>query len=451
MEHFIGLDIGTSAVKGLLLSKDGITVAKASGEYAYYKQGSGKLMEPAVFLDTCFGVIRSLASHVPTDGTLNGICPCCASGNLIFLDEEKKPLTPIIGWQSEIDPNELKGFYTAEEADAVYQTVGWPTAVTFPGGYFPWIAKHRPDIIERSSMICMSAEYLNFALTGSFGLSHSMGTPFYLMDQAKGIYNRAMLDRFGIKEEQLPPIRNKGSVVGNVTEEAAAKLQITAGIPVVLGSFDHPSCATGAGVYTPGEVLLSCGTSWVEFFPVETREEAIATGLLVDRYMLSGAPYCVMSSIPSLSVKIDALRERYLKGISHKELDELAVQAEAGCHGLTFDFTEADFDKADSYSQSDVARAIYESAARLLKTNLDDAAKKGLKSDKITMVGGITNTAVCMQIIADTLGCEITVVNGVSAGAAGAAMLAGIGAGVYADEADAFAKMNFAPRVYTAK
>ena len=448
MEHFIGLDIGTSAVKGLLLSADGTTVATASGEYSYYNQGSGKLLKPADFLDSCFGVIAELASHLPSDGVLAGICPCCASGNLIFLDEKKKPLTPIIGWQSEIDPEECRDFYTAEEAAAVYKTVGWPNSNTFPVAYFPYIAKNRPDIIQRSSMICMSAEYLNFALTGEFAISPSMGTPFYLMDQKNGCYHKPMLERLGIREEQLPTIQNKGTVVGKVTEEAAAQLRITPGVPVVLGSFDHPSCATGAGVYTPGEVLLSCGTSWVEFFPVKTREEAIATGLLVDRYMIDGAPYCVMSSLPSLSVKIDALRERYLKGVSHRELDELAVKASAGCHGLTFDFTEADFDKADSYSKSDVARAIYESAARLLRDNLDTAAKNGLPSDKITMVGGITNTAVCMQIIADTLGREITVVNGVSAGAAGAAMLAAIGVGTFRNEKDAFARMNFTPRVY---
>ena len=77
----------------------------------------------------------------------------------------------------------------------------------------------------------------------------------------------------------------------------------------------------GSGVFEEGEMLLSCGTSWVEFFPVKSRKFAISTKGLVDRFMLDGSPYCVMKSITSISEKIDALRLHYLGEISHKEYD----------------------------------------------------------------------------------------------------------------------------------
>jgi sugar (pentulose or hexulose) kinase len=288
----------------------------------------------------------------------------------------------------------------------------------------------------------MNAEYLNFALTGRWGISHSMGTPFYLMDQASGTYNKPLLEKLGISEDMLPPIYDKGTVLGTLTLKAAERLGLSTDTKVVLGSFDHPSGAMGSGVFEEGEMLLSCGTSWVEFFPVASREFAISTKGLVDRFMLDGAPYCVMKSITSVSEKIDALRLHYLGKIPHSENDELLRGSKLGCNGLRFNFTEEDYTKAEGYSRSDVARAIIEGAALILKENLENLEKCGLSADRITMIGGISNSAECVRVASEVLGRPIRVANGQAAGAVGAALLGGIGAGIYKNEKDAFSVIN---------
>ena len=452
MNCFIGLDMGTSAVKGALVSEAGDTLATASGEYRYdvdAEKGS-KLLDPEEFLSVCFDVVNRLAEQAGEGNRVAAICPCCASGNLVLLDENDAPLIPIIGWQSSVDADEFSTWFSDAERDALYEKIGWRPFPGFPLAYLAWINAHRRDLLDRAKTVCMSAEYFNLALTGKLGISPSMGTPFYLMDQAKGEYNLELIDRIGVRLDQLPPVYNKGTVVGTVTPEAAKRVKLEVGTPVVLGSFDHPSCATGAGVYNEGEMLLSCGTSWVEFFPIKDRSFGIGTRFLVDRYMLSGAEYCVMSSIASISVKIDSLRAKLLGIISHREFDELSLKAPVGSNGLEFQFDEGDIERAKGHDKYDIARAITESAAKLLKKNLAIAEAKGLTVDRVTMVGGMTNSAVCVQIIAETLGRDIRVVNGVSAGAVGAAMLAGIGAGCFKDERDAFGKMNFKEVVYHA-
>lgn len=439
MDCFIGLDIGTSAVKGALISEKGETLAVHSEEFNYYFENDAKLMCPDEFVDTCRKVINTLADN--TQGhRIRSICPCCASGNLILLDEKNSPITPIIGWQTKIS-DELSEFYTDKEAAEIYPACGWPAIPSFPIAYIPAIKKHAPHIFERAKMFCMSAEYLNFVFTNNWGISHSMGTPFYLLDQANGTYNKKLLEKLSISEAKLPAIYDKGTVLGTVLPSAG--LAVPPDTKIVLGSFDHPSGATGSGVYDYGEMLLSCGTSWVEFFPVESREKAINTKFLVDRYMLDGAPYCVMTSLESVSIKIDNLREHYLGKISHKEFDDLALQAQKGCNGLEFDFTDSDFTKANGFEKCDIARAIIESAAKLLKRNLEKVKEKNLFADKITMIGGITNSELCVKIIAETLEQNINVVNGVSAGAVGAAMLAAIGVGTFKNERDAYANMHF--------
>lgn len=442
MEYLIGLDLGTTAIKGVITSTEGNVLKTVSGGYHYYGDTNEKLLKPEEFLDVCFSVIKSLTEATKADDRILAVCSCCASGNLIMLGQNNEPLTPIIGWQSLVPQADRDAFFSEEERAEAYKTVGWPLGCRMPAVYLAWIKQHKPELIEHAETIAMNAEFLGFALTGKWGISPSMGTPSFLMDQEKGVYNKTLLKKLGIAEEKLPPIFEKGTVLGNVLAEAAEKTGLSAETKVVLGSFDHPSGAMGAGVFEEGEMLLSCGTSWVEFFPVASREFAISTKGLVDRFMLHGAPYCVMKAITSVSEKIDALRYHYLGEISHKEYDDLAKAAPLGCNGLTFRFTEEDYTIDPKYTKSDIARAIIEGAAYILKENLKNLEKCGLKAEKVTMIGGISNSAVCVQIVSDVLERPVGVMNGQAAGAIGAAMLAGMGIGLYKTEKDAFSAFN---------
>ena len=440
MEFYVGLDIGTSAVKGALMSGDGTVVRVADKKFSYIFEGSFKLLDPDRFVDTCFAVIRELASSA--DGRIAALCSCCASGNPLFLDEDNKPLTRIIGWQSEIPQADLDAVYTKEEQDDIYRIVGWDFFGGMPAADLAWIKLHRPDILEKTKMLTMSAEYMNFLLTGKWGVSRSMGTPFYLIDQEKGEYSKMMLDKFGLTADMLPPIFEKGTVLGSVLPDKAEELGLDAGTKIVLGSFDHPSGALGAGVFDEGDLLLSCGTSWVELFPVASREFALTTGGLVDKFMINGTPWCVMASVDSLSDRIDALRERFFGKISYADFDRLAAAGKPGCGGLRFDFSDVDSAEADGREKPDIARAIIESAAYLLKDNLAKLEKIGLFADRIVAIGGITNSKVSIDIISDVMEQEITVVNGQSAGAVGSCLLAGIGVGAFGGERSAFEIMK---------
>ena len=439
MDFFIGLDIGTTAIKGVLMSSEGKIIKTVSGGYDYYCKGNKKLLEPDGFISTCFSVIRSLA-EVKGGDTVKAVCSCCASGNLILLDKNDNPVTPIVGWQTTVSEEDKNAFFTGEEQKAFYKTVGWPLGSRFPALYIAAINLHEPQLLEQTKTVAMSAEYLNYCLTGKWGISVSMGTPSFLIDQEKGEYNYPLLQKLGIADKNLPPIQNKGTVLGEILPEIAKKLNLSPDTKVVLGSFDHPSGATGAGVFSEGEMLLSCGTSWVEFFPVASREFAISTKGLVDRFMINGTPYCVMKSITSISEKIDALRNHYLGEISHKVFDELAEKAPFGSGGLRFDFTDNDYKIGDGYSKSEIARAIIESAAYILKSNLETLEKCGLKAEKITMIGGISNSPACVRIVSEVLEKPVKVVNGQCAGAVGACMLAGIGVGIYKNEREAFSR-----------
>lgn len=438
MNLLMGLDIGTTAIKGVLMSAEGQIIKTVSGGYDYYCKDNKKLLNPADFIDVCFSVIKLLADSKEKGDKVLAICSCCASGNLILLDKNDNAVTPIIGWQTTVSEEDKNAFFSADEQTAFYKTVGWPLGSRFPALYLAAINIHEPELIKKTKTVAMSAEYLNFMLTGKWGISVSMGTPFFLLDQEKGRYNYPLLEKLGIADKNLPPIFDKGTVLGEVLPEISEKLNLSIDTKVVLGSFDHPSGAIGAGVFNEGEMLLSCGTSWVEFFPVRSREFAISTKGLVDRFMINGTQYCVMKSITSISEKIDALRKHYLGEISHKEYDELALKSPFGCNGLRFDFTDRDYRLGNNYSRCDIARAIIEGAAYILKSNLENLEKCGLNANRVTMIGGISNSPICVKIVSEVLGMPVRVVNGQCAGAVGSCLLAGVGIGLYRDEAEAF-------------
>ena len=367
---------------------------------------------------------------------------------MLMLDTDDVPITPIIGWQTTVSEEDFAEFYTAEEKKEIRALAGWPVGRGFPASYIPAIRKYRPDIFEKAAKIIMTPEYLAYTLSGSFGISHSLAMPSTLCDQVNGKYNEKLLRKLGVSENMLPALYTKCTQIGRVKADLADKLGLSSGCKVVLGSFDHPAGAMGSGVYEVGAGLLSLGTSWVVLLPIKDRSDIACSSGLVDRFLGADAPYCIMKSVPSISDKINKLRERFFGKISHAEFDALVSKSAFGAGGLRFDFSDEDTSRAVGYSSADIARAIIESAAYKLKSSLDTLAASGMSADDFTVIGGITNSAVCIKVLSEVIGKPLAVVNGESAGAVGSAMMAAVGVGAFSDVKSAFAKMNFKSVTY---
>jgi len=442
----IGLDIGTSSVKGVLMSKEGKVQKTAREAFVYTKLENGGLEITADdFTAVCCSVIKELAEAA--EKPVQGICASSASGNLLVLDKKNRPVTPIFNWQDQRVTNEVAEILDELDLDKFYRRVGWPfDQKTFPLALLCYIKKHTPEKLTESGMVCMSTEYLYYKLTGKWGISISAGTPFYLIDQRIGTYIPELLDKLDICESQLPPVMPCGKVLGGVTEEAAALTGLTAGASVVLGSFDHPSAARGVGVLKEGEMLLSCGTSWVGFVPVADRNKAIEAKLLVDPFLSAGGGnWAAMFSLPSLSERIRLYVNRYVDTTENAYciLSDLAAKSVSGANGLCIcPVDEPDDNKVAGYSKEDIARAIMEGTVRLLKEKLDDLAEQKMKAESAVMVGGPSVDPMWHRLIEEICGVKVRVLHGAHAGAVGAAMLAGIGLSLYQDEADAHAICN---------
>lgn len=441
----IGLDLGTSMLKGVVIDLSGQIVASGSVAMVYQAEGPVCEFEADLFYDKLASLTRQLVSHVPADLRLLGLSMASASGNTVLVGHSGRPLRPAISWLDQRVTNEMETVFENVDLSDTHRIVGWPFLRSFPLAHLAWLKVHQAAVLQAADKICLSTDYALYRLTGEWGIDPSTATTFYLQDQVRQQWHQPYLDALGLDPDRLPPIRETGTTLGRVSEQAAAETGLPAGLPIILGAFDHPCAARGSGVLNKGQVLLSAGTSWVLFFPEEDRENLLKQKLLCDPFLHEKGLWGGMASLPAISRKIDALIRRWISDRADRlaVFTQMASQAPAGADGLIINLDRTD-ESTDFSGQTrpNVARALMEGTAFLLAAKMSKMKEAGIDVSSLSMVGGVAENATWSQIVCAVLGQPISVINGSLSGAVGAAILAGCGVGIFADEREAAAHMQ---------
>lgn len=424
-KYFIGLDLGTSSVKAVLF--DGEKVIKKTASPFSIKDCTltdgvtYKGFDIDSYAETVFKVISTLASKV--DGNVYGISMASASGNTVVCDKNGKPMLDAYSWTNGVIEKESQMVYGSLTSSYVQNVCGWPYFSTFPLSHLAQIKVHKPEVIDNLGMVCMSTEYLLYKMTNKWGIDKSTAVPFYLLEQQAGNWHEPYLKALGITKDKLPKVYNSGDLLGEITEEFASKYKINKDCKVFLGSFDHPSGAIANGVVNEGELLLSCGTSWVLFFPYKDRQKLIKNNLLCDTFLSSEKGlWGAMCSIAQVSLKIDKIIDKTFDGKDKLMLfNEYSQKASRGAGGLSIN-PVLDSDKDfSSYSKENVARALMEGAANMLKEKFENLKQLGITFNLAKMAGGPSKSSVWVDVIRYTLNIPVEVIYGVDSGAVGAA------------------------------
>ena len=425
MKYSIGLDLGTSSVKAVLF--DGEKVIKS--ESAPFEIKQCKLNNGAEYTgfsadkyaETVFGVISKLASHV--DGKVCGIAMASASGNTVLCDKNGNAIIDAYSWTANPYFEETeKVFGVIEQKDAA-KVSGWGYFGTFPLSHLAHIKVNVPETFEKCEKVCMSTEYLLYKMTGKWGIDKSTAVPFYLLEQETGKWHKPYLDALGITENMLPEVYESGALLGEITQDFADKYGIDKNCKVYLGSFDHPSGAIANDVVSEGQLLLSCGTSWVLFFPYHDRETLIENCILCDTFLSSQKGlWGGMLSIPQISKDVDKiLTNNVSKKDKIKLFNQYSKMAEVGAGGLKINpATDSDKDFS-GYSKENISRAVMEGAAYLLKEKLEYLKQLGITFESVKMAGGPSQSEIWVDIIRYVIDKPVQVVYGVDSGAVGAA------------------------------
>lgn len=427
MERYaIGLDLGTSSVKAVLFSTEKGVVAKDSAKFTYapahLPDGSEYLgINMEKFYRTICSVLQNLGKKLPDGADFGGIAMASASGNGVLCDKEGNALIDAYSWLTPAMSAEIATVFGADFGPAVREAAGWGLAPSFPLGQFSHLRVHAPELLDRADVVCMATEYVLHRLTGKWGIDVSTATPFYFLDQKKRAWNKDFLDTLGIPESKLPSLMESGDLLGEMTETGAADAGLPVGTRVFVGSFDHPTAARACNIEKEGDLLISCGTSWVCFFPKNDRAEIMAHNLSADPFLTPDGPWGTICSLARAGERIDELTARFFGDAENMfvAFDEAAAKAPRGAEGLSFNPMEQ-LPDLTGYSKENIARAIMEGVANALKKRMGDI----VKVERITMCGGPSVSPVWPLVLADIFGVPVNVTYGAHSGAVGAAKYA---------------------------
>ncbi len=428
--YLIGLDLGTSSVKGVLTDAAGSVLAEATEDTQLLQPRDGWVeVDPEQHYRKVCAVIRQLAAASP--GRVGALAMAAASGNTLLTDADGMPLTNIINWMDRRAEQNPPAALAGLTGETVSQVTGWPCVSSFPLAHLAWLKENAPETLRSAAHVGMDTDWLIFQLTGSWRMDRSTATTFHLQEQVRGRYYQPFLERLGLRPGQLSELAESGVAVGALRPRAAADTGLDENTVVVTGCFDHPAAARAVGVLEAGQLMFSCGTSWVGFTPHPDRQALVDAKMLCDPFLsASEGLWGGMFSVPCIGRTIDWYIDNVIAPGEPEKMrlfQEAAAQAAPGAGGLTIDLREPP--RPLNASRADVSRAVMEGAARLLNEKLQELRPKGFRYECVVMVGGPSRSPVWSDIVAETTGLVVKS-NGRSAGARGAALLAGAGIGL---------------------
>ena len=451
-KYLLGIDIGTSACKAAVFDFGGNVIAAESGAYNVYNPAPGWAEQsPNEWWDVLCVTLKSLFTQVSAD-EIAGIGVDGQSWSAIPISKSGAVLhnTPI--WYDTRSAEICEEIKNTVGEEKVFELCGNPLQPTYTLPKILWYKKHRPDVYLFIDKILQSNSFIVYKLTGALTQDLSQGYGYHCFDMRNGMWDADMCGKLGIDMNMLPDIFPCHQVVGKVTESAAKLTGLAVGTPVVAGGLDAACGTLGAGVIANGETQEQGGQAGgmsccIDSYHADMRL-ILSYHVVPDHWLLQGG------TVGGGGVYKWFKSNFTDDNISFAELDSLAAKIAAGSDGVVFlpymsgerspiwdaaakgVFYGLDYTKTMAH----MARSCLEGAAFSLLHNIEIAEACGVEINELRAMGGAANSRLWTQIKSDITGKNITVPSADTATTLGAAILAGVGTGIYEDFTDAVAK-----------
>lgn len=336
-------------------------------------------------------------------------------------------------------------------AERVYEKTAQKIMACQPAALLRWFKDNAADVYKKIRYVMSVKDFVRYTLCGEVFAEYTDVSGTNLMNLKTRQYDKELLEEFGIEEMYgcLPPVRSSGDVCGYVTAECAAATGLREGTPVVGGMFDIDACAAAMGNIDPGDMCVIAGTWAINEY---VSERIIDDGSVsMNSVFCDPRYYLAEESSPASCGNLEWLRD-IIKDAGYDELDKMVESVAPEEHKVVYlpflyasnenPLAKASFiGLGGHHGTADMVRAVFEGAAFSHKTHINALlASRESAPEKIRLAGGVVNSKVWTQMFADVIGIPLEIVKQDELGAKGAAMAAGIGAGVYTDYAEAAAK-----------
>ncbi len=449
MAYLLGIDVSTTATKALLIDEQGAVVAVAAQEYDFETpQPLWSEQDPALWWHGAVQSIRQVLADSGVDaGQVAGVGLTGQMHGLVLLDAEGQVLRPSILWNDQRTAAQCDEIRTRLGKERLIELTGNDALTGFTAPKILWVREHEPELYARVRHVLLPKDYVRLMLIGEYAMDKADGAGTLLLDLRTRDWSAEVLGALDIPAEWMPPTFEGPEITGVITEAAAAATGLRAGVPVMAGGGDQAAQGTGVGAVTKGIVALTLGTSGVvfatvdkPFFEPQGRLHAFCHAV-PHRWHLMGV---MLSAAGSLRWYRDTLAP----GRAYDDLLTPAADVSAGCEGLLFlpYLTGERTPHPDPlargafvgltvrHTQAHLTRAVLEGVGFGLRDSFELMKGVGLGGiSQVRISGGGARSPLWRQILADLLNSELVTVNTTEGAAYGAALLAGVGAGVWPD------------------
>lgn len=444
MMVLLGIDVGTSSVKALILeATSGQTLATAGQEYPIHASRAGWVEQHPVdwWGATVSAVQKTLDAAEIEPEIVAGIGLSGQMHGTVLLDGAGLPVRLAIIWADGRASAEAEVLNQQWNAHPEVLVPG-PAVTGFMGPTLKWLAAHEPHTIEAAASILLPKDYVRYQLTGRVATDRTDAAATWLLDLPTGTWSPDLCAWCGIDPARLPTVLDSADIAGTLTASAADQLGLRTGIPVVAGAADQAAQALGHGILHPGEVLVTVGTGGQVFVPLAAPRVDAAGRMHTFSHALPDRWYGLAAILAA------GLSLRWLRDTLDTTYESLAAQAgqvAPGADGLVFlpylageRTPHMDPSAAGAFvglllhhGIGHLARAVMEGVAFALADCLDVAEQLDGKVETVTASGGALISPVWRPILADVFNRPLRVAEGENRAAVGAAFLAGVGLGIY--------------------
>jgi xylulokinase len=439
----LGIDIGTTHVKARAYDEEGRLLGDARRPTPTQRlPGGGAHYHAHSLEEAAFDAAREVVERVGTPWAI-GVASMGEAGFLTGDDGE--PLGPAIAWFDGRTAPQAARWIERLPSRELYARTGLHVTPLYSACKLEWLREHSPDAWARASGWLGMSEYLIFRMTGRRGTDPSLASRTMLYGIESGEWDEELCALAGVPVELLPPVYPAGTGPGELTPEAAARISTRAGIPVVVSGHDHVCGSLGAGATAPGEVADSMGTAEAALLTLPRPpldEPGYELGLPVGCHVLPERFYAA-AALPVSG----GLVRRLLDLLEGDEEDlarwtQGAASLAPGEGGLCLPPTDDAPDEAALVLLSlghesrpeHALRAVLEGLTLEVSSALRRALRaSGVEPTGITLVGGGAQSDLWARLKADASNLPVRVVSDPECVARGAALLAGVGAGVFPD------------------
>ena len=438
--YYIGVDLGTSALKLIMMNSKGELVKSVSKEYPLYFPHSGwSEQNPTDWFLAVKEGLKEICEGA--DDKIAGISFGGQMHGLVILDKDDNVLRPAILW------NDGR---STEETDYLNNVIGkeklskLTANIAFAGFSAPkilWVKNNEPEIFEKISKIMLPKDYINYMLSGSFATDYSDASGMLLLDVKNKKWSQEMIKICGISEDMLPKLYESYESVGTIKPELANELGLNKDIKIIIGAGDNAAAAIGTATVGEGTCNISLGTSGTIF--IASKKFGVDSFNALHSFAHADGNYHLMGCMLSAASCNKWWMEEILKTRDFiKEQENIVNLGENKVFFLPYLMGERsphnDPDARGTFigmsmdtKREDMTLAVLEGVIFALRDSLEVARSLGIKIDRTMICGGGAKSPLWKRLVANIMNVEVDVPISEEGPGFGAAILAAVGCGEY--------------------